>query len=498
MIADDVRAEIRRLFYAEHWRVGTIASELGLHASTVRHAIETERFRSSGSQPRPSALDPYMDLIRKTLEEHPRLRATRIHEMVAARGYAGSVVQTRRAVRRLRPQSKAEAYLRLRPLPGEEAQVDWGHFGTIQVGRARHRLSAFVMVLSYSRALHVLFTLDQTMESFLRGHVEAFGYFGGVPRALLYDNLKSAVTARRGKLIELHPRMLELAGHYHFQPKPCAVGRGNEKGRVERQIRFLRDRFFAARSFRDVDDLNAQFERWRTEWAHARPCPGEPERAVAEVLGLERALLLPLPEHPFDTTHTRAVSSGKTPYVRFDLNDYSIPHDRIRRPLTLAATYDEVRILDGAQVLARHPRSYDARQHIEDRHHIAALVAEKGWLRERRGRDMLSQHLCHAEAFLAKVLERGMPLAAAVGQLFRMLDDVGPKALDAAIAEAIARGTPTPASVAHIVETARRCARRKPKLPVTLPDRPDVRDLRTPTHRLETYDDLGHDDPDSQ
>jgi hypothetical protein len=411
--------------------------------------------------------------------------------MLVARSYAGSVVQTRRAVRRLRPHSKAEAYLRLRTLAGEEAQVDWGHFGTIQVGRARRRLSAFVMVLSYSRAMHVLFTLDQTMESFLRGHVEAFRYFGGVPRALLYDNLKTAVTSRYGKLIDLHPRMLELAGHYHFQPKPCAVARGNEKGRVERQIRFLRDRFFAARSFRDVDDLNAQLERWRTEWAHARPCPGEPEITVADALEQERGLLIPLPQHPFDATHTRAVASGKTPYVRFDLNDYSIPHDRIRRSLTLAATHDEVRILDGAEVVARHTRSYDARQHIEDPRHIAALVAAKGWARERRGRDILAAHLPHAEAFLAKVLDRGMPLQAAVGQLHRMLDDVGPKALDAAIAEAIARGTPTPASVAHIIETARRRARVLPKVALTLPERPDVSELRTPTHRLETYDDLG-------
>lgn len=493
MIADEVRAEIRRLFYAEHWRIGTIASELSLHDSTVRRALETERFRSSGAQPRPSALDPYLDLIRQTLAEHPRLRATRIYEMLVARGYAGSVVQTRRVVQRLRPQSRAEAYLRLRTLPGEEAQVDWGHFGTIQVGRARRRLSAFVMVLSYSRAMHVLFTLDQTMESFLRGHIEAFQYFGGVPRALLYDNLKAVVTSRYGKLVDLHPRMLELAGHYHFQPKPCAVARGNEKGRVERQIRFLRDRFFAARSFRDVDDLNAQLERWRTDWAHARPCPGDPEITVADALAQERGLLIPLPEHPFDATHARAVTSGKTPYVRFDLNDYSIPHDRIRRILTIAATNEAIRILDGTEVIARHARSYDARQRIEDPRHIDALIAAKGWSREQRGRDLLAGQLPHAEVFLAKVLERGMPLAAAVGQLHRLLDDAGPKVLEAAIVEAIARGTPTPASVAHIIETARRRARLRPKVPLTLPERADVSDLRTLTHRLETYDDLGDD-----
>ncbi len=498
MIADELRTEIRRLFYAEHWRVGTIATALSLHATTVKHALETERFRSRGSQQRKSILDPYLDLIRQTLAAHPRLRATRVHEMIVARGYPGSAVQTRRAVRRLRPQPSAEAYLRLRTLIGEEGQVDWGHFGSIQIGRAKRRLSAVVMVLSYSRALHVLFTLDQTMESFLRGHVEAFRYFGGAPRTLLYDNLRSAVTERRGDLIRFHPRLLDLAGHYHFLPKPCAVARGNEKGRVERQIRFLRDRFFAARSFRDVDDLNAQLDRWRTEWAHARPCPGEPERSVAQVLAQERERLLPLPEHPFDATHVRGVASGKTPYVRFDGNDYSIPHDRIRRILTLAATHDEVRILDGTELVARHARSYDARQRIEDPRHIDALVAEKRRARERRGQDVLRERLPHAETFLAQVLERGLPLRGAVAQLLHLLDDVGAKALDRALVEAIDRGTPTPASVALLVETARRRARLQPKVPLTLPERADVSELRTATHRLETYDDLADDDDTSE
>ena len=225
MISEAQRAEIRRLYYAEHWRIGTIASELSLHPDTVCAALETVRFNQR-SFVRPSILDPYTDFIRATLEQYPRLRATRIHEMIVGRGYAGSVIQTRRLVRRLRPRPTAEAYLRLRTLPGEQAQVDWGHFGHLQVGRARRPLSAFVMVLGWSRAIHVLFTLDQTMESFLRGHVMAFEYFGGASRTLLYDNLKTAVLARQGEAIQFHPRLLELAGHYHFMPRPCAVARG--------------------------------------------------------------------------------------------------------------------------------------------------------------------------------------------------------------------------------------------------------------------------------
>jgi len=220
--------EIRRLFFAEHWRVGTIAAQLGLHPDTVRRALATDRF-ARPSPVRPSVLDPDRLFLQATLQQYPRLRATRLYEMVRQRGYPGSVVSLRRAVRTLRPAPTAAAYLRLNLLPGEQGQADWGSFGTVRMGRATRRLSAFVLVLSWSRALHAVFTLDQSLESFLRGHVEAFTAFHGVPRVVAYDNLKSAVLERQGEAIRFHPRLLELCGHYHFVPRPCAVGAAWEK-----------------------------------------------------------------------------------------------------------------------------------------------------------------------------------------------------------------------------------------------------------------------------
>lgn len=229
MISAEQSAEIRRLYYAEHWRVGTIAEALGLHRDTVKRAINSESFLwSCASRPRPTRLDPYLPFVRQTLEQYPRLRATRLHQMLVERGYEGSVVQLRRAIRPLRPRPSGQAYLELRTLPGEQAQADWGSFGSW----GKRRLSCFVMVLSWSRAIHAVFTLDQSMESFVRGHVEAFSYFGGCPRTVLYDNLKSAVLERRGEAIRFHPRLLELCGHYHFAPRPVAVARGNEKGQA--------------------------------------------------------------------------------------------------------------------------------------------------------------------------------------------------------------------------------------------------------------------------
>lgn len=489
MIPPELRAEIRRLFYAEHWKFGTIASQLHVHPETVANAVEASRFVSNGRQFR-SGLDPYLAFIEATLEKYPRLRATRVHEMIVARGYNGSVVQTRRAVRRLRPKPKGEAYLRLATLPGEQGQVDWGHFGYVQIGRAKRPLSAFVMVLSWSRALHALFTLDQTLESFLRGHVEAFDFFGGAPRVLLYDNLKAAVLQRIGSVAALHPRLLEFAGHYHFRPQPVAVARGNEKGRVERAIRFLRDRFFAARPFHDVDDLNAQFCRWRDEWAHARPCPEDNDLTVREAFRREQAHLLPLPENPFSTDRLTVVRSGKTPYVRFDLNDYSIPHTLIRKPLTVIASTTTVRILDGTTEVARHARSWDRHAQLEQKEHIEALVQEKRSAREGRARTQITRAVPGAMAFLEEVVRREGNLGSATAQLRRLLEDYGPLELGAAIEEAMKRGTPTPASVAHLLDQARRRSRIPPKIRLELPDNPRIREIRVTQHKLETYDDL--------
>jgi hypothetical protein len=211
MITPEIFARIRRLFFAEHWKVGTIATELDVHPDAVRRAIEVERFVRTGTQVRLTLLDPYKALILATLEQHPRLRATRLFEMVRDRGYPGSARQVRHYVRGVRPAARAEAYLRLETLPGEQGQVDWGNFGKITVGNAERSLSCFVMVLSCSRAVHARFALDQTLESFLRGHVEAFSAMGGVLRHP--GDVAEAGDALHGGGVLRHPDDVAEAGN---------------------------------------------------------------------------------------------------------------------------------------------------------------------------------------------------------------------------------------------------------------------------------------------
>jgi transposase len=493
MITSAQRAEIRRLYYAEHWKVGTIAAHLGVHHETVATAINRASVLTRGGRCRSTALDAYLPFVRDTLAQYPRLRATRLHEMLRQRGYPGSAIQVRRAVRHLRPAPPSAAYLRLATLPGEVAQVDWGSFGAIRIGRGTRPLSAFVLVLGYSRAIHAVFTLDQTLESFLRGHVEAFTALGGCARILMYDNLKSAVLDRQGSAIQFHPRLLELAGHYHFAPRPCAPARAHEKGKVERQIQYLRHAFFAARPFRDLDDLHAQFAQWRDTVAHQRRHPDQRDQTVAAVLAEEQRVLLPLPAHPFETTVVRPVRAGKQPYVSFDRNRYSIPHAVGQRPVTLLADATTVRVVDGPSELARHARSYDTGVVVEDPAHVAALVAAKAAARPVTARDRLRHAVPGIDRLFAQWATRGDAGVSQLRRLLDLLDDYGATALAAAVDEALTREAPSAGTIAHLLEQQRRRRGLQPVVPLVLPNHPGVQDLEVQPHALETYDALSPD-----
>jgi transposase len=503
MISGEIEAKIRRLFFAEHWKVGTIAAELGLHHETVKRALNLDERPPPPRRVPSTILDPYKPFIIRTLEKYPRLRATRILEMVRSRGYRGSYEQLKRYVRETRPERQKEAYLRLRTLPGEQAQVDWGSFGKHEVGRAKRQLSCFVMVLSWSRALYARFFWDQKLESFLWGHVEAFEALGGVSRELLYDNLKSVVLERDGDHVRYHPHILELAGHYHFAPKPCAPYRGNEKGKVERTIQYLRHSFFAARKWRDIDDLNAQLRTWIDQIAHRRPVPGDPERQlVSEALLSERECLLPLPAQSFSCELVKSVTSGKTPYVRFDLNDYSIPHTLIRKPLCLLASPARVRItMPDGTVVAEHARTYDRGQVVEDEAHIAALASEKRHAAKLRVRDRLRIVCPHADAFIDALSRRDTVMSVETRRLAMLLDRYGAAALDAAIADALARGALSANAVAYILDQQARMRGQPPPVDLVLPNDDRIRDLHVVEHELDAYDDLarkGEDDADEQ
>lgn len=490
VIPADLSAQILRLYQAERWRVGTIARQLHVHRDTVRRVLAQAGQPAPSSPLRPSRVDPYRAFILQTLQKFPTLTAARLFAMVHERGYRGSPEHFRHVIAGLRPRPPAEAYLRLRTLPGEQAQVDWGHFGHLQVGRARRPLMAFVMVLSYSRRIFLRFFLNAGLDSFLRGHAEAFLANGGCPRVILYDNLKSAVLERVGDAVRFNPELLKFAAHHRFEPRPVAVARGNEKGRVERSIRYIREAFFAAREFADLHDLNAQARSWCEGPASDRRWPEDGALSVREAFERERASLLALPERDYPLGERLAVQVGKTPYVRFDLNDYSVPHTHVRRTLPVLADDAQVRVFDGAQEIARHARSWDSGAQIEDPAHIQALVAHKRQAHAHRGADRLAHAAPASQGLLARAAERGHNLGTITAALLRLLDRYGAAALEAAIGCALAQGVPHPNAVRLALERAREEQGLPPPTALCLSEDVTRRDAPVRSHPLASYDQI--------
>jgi len=210
-ISKEQEAQILRFHHVEKWRVGTIARQLGVHRDAVDRVLSQNGLPKVERSSRPTLIEPYLPFVVDTLKQYPTLTASRLYDMVCERGYSGGPDHFRHQVAHYRPRKQPEAYHRLRTLPGEQAQVDWGHFGKFQVGDALRPLMAFVMVLSWSRQIFLRFYPENGMPSFLRGHVAAFQAWQGIPRVLLYDNLKSAVLERHGDAIRFHPTLLDLS-----------------------------------------------------------------------------------------------------------------------------------------------------------------------------------------------------------------------------------------------------------------------------------------------
>jgi transposase len=484
----ELAARIERLYTVEHWRVGTIARQLHVHRDTVRRILREHGAAPPGVPLRASLVDPYRVFILETLQKYPTLTASRLHDMVCERGYAGQASHFRYLVGTMRPRPPAEAFLRLRTLPGEQMQVDWAHFGHLQIGRARRPLMGFVIVLSYSRRLFLRFCLNAQMDSFLCAHVEAFIAFGGLARTALYDNLKSVVLERVGDAIVFNAEFLAFAKHFRFEPLPVGVRRGNEKGRIERQIDFVRKSFFAARKFTDVADLNAQARDWCEGRALDRPWPQDDSLSVRQAFALEQPRLLELPATDYALGQRLEVSVAKTPYVRFDCNDYTVPHTHVQRCLSVLADEERVRIFEGVKEVASHPRSFDRRQTIEDPTHLQALVEYKRRARAHRGCDALAQVAPASTELLQMAARRGHNLGSITAALLRLLDQYGAPSLQAALLEAIGRDVPHPNAVRLALERARERTGRPPALALALPEHVARRDAPMRTPSLACYD----------
>lgn len=494
MIPPELYGQMRRLVLIEGWRIETVARRFGVHHSVVRRAL---RDTPGPERPRrPSALDPFKPYIVARLTELPGLTAVRLHAELRAKGLALGIMQLRRYVAQVRPPRPRRVYLRVEVEPGEQAQVDWGHFGHLRVGTTQRPLSVFAIVLSWSRALFVDFAFDQQLETFLRMHRRALEFFAGIPRRIVYDNLRSVVLARVGSTIQFNPRFLHFAGHYLFEPTAAPVRYPEFKGRVEATIKYVRHSFFYGRTFASLADVRVQAAAWRNQVANARLHATTRERP-AERLLVERPRLHPLPPHPFDTDVVLPLIVSKEARVRFDTNTYSVPPEWVGKSVLLRADDETVRILGDGHEIARHARCYDRRQSVEAPAHLAQLLARRQSARGPKRRERLLAACPQARLYLHEVARRRLHLGHEVEKLTRLLDQYGTEDLSAALVQALALKTIGVQYLRTLCDQARfaRGLGEPPEPIVT--GNPTAADLVVEPHAMETYDALFPADPDA-
>lgn len=487
----ELEAEVRRLYFAEHWRVGTIAAQLSVHPDVVRRTIGLFSDRRVRPEPKakPLLYAPFTDFITETLTRYPRLRATRLFEMIKGRGYQGSVRTLREYVATVRPAPKREAFLRVESLAGEQAQVDWAHVGQVKVEGGIRSLWAFVLVLSWSRAMWAELVFNLTATSLCRSLVRAAQALGGCPRQWLFDNPKTVVLERHGTAIRFHPALIDLAGKLNVQPRLCGVRRPEHKGKVERSIRYLRDAFFEGRTLTDIGRGNQELLDFIERVAHARRHPRFQEHTVAQCLVDEQKLLLPLKAPLPNTDLVLPVHIDKTAFFRFDGNHYSVPWEFAEKTLTLVVNDLELRVVDDGQELASHRRRWSKAEWVEERAHRQGLLEQRRAAGTAKGRDLLRATAPNFDLLCERWVDAGRNVGNLTGRTLKLLDLYGPGIFRPSLEDLLARGTHDHdiGALAHLCEQRRR-AQSLP-VPLDLPLSQHLNDRDVIPHSLANYDD---------
>lgn len=483
MIDYELFSKIKHLNRQDGLTAQQIARELALDVRTVKKWFGQERFKPRISASRASKLDPFRAEIVRMLHAHP-YTATQIFQRIREQGFAGRYSIIKDFVRKVRP-IKKQAFLTLSFAPGECAQVDWGCYGAVTIGSSCRRLSFFVMVLCYSRLMYVEFTVSQTMEHFLGCHQNAFEFFGAVPGKIMVDNLKSAVLKRIvGQAPVFNPKYLDFANHYGFAIAPCNVGKGNEKGRVENAVGYVKKNLLAGMDLPDFAAIHPAARHWLDTVANVRIHGETREQPIAR-FEKERSHLNPLPPHRFDIATVSQVRASSQFRVAVDANRYSVPAEYAGRSLTLKTYPDRICLYWDNKLIARHMRSYDRGQDIEDPDHPKQLLL---WRKKAREQKIVMRFLAlspKSDPYYRKLEQRRMNPFHHVQKIVALSEIYGPEAVARALEDAFTFQAFSCEYIANLLEQR---ARRLPQPgALHLTRREDLLDLTVEVPDLSIY-----------
>lgn len=339
--------------------VSAIARQLERDRKTIRKYIERglEVPAYGPRQPRPTVVTPFAPYLRERIAAFPELTASRLLREIRELGYSGGYTAVKDFLRIIRPRALQAFERRFETPPGKQAQVDFAFFRTVftdQPGGERI-IWLFSLVLGHSRMMWGRFVAHQDLQTVLRCHIAAFEALGGVPAEILYDRMKTAVLGEvDDQGIAYNRKLLDLAAHCRFLPKACPPYRAKTKGKVERPFRYVREDFFLGRSFRNLDDLNAQFQHWLDTVANPRR-HATTGRIVLEHFAEEKPYLKALPAMPFTVVLTLDRRITRDGMVSVGGNLYSVPDSTRRRVVEVHTLANEIRILEDGQLIAIHP-----------------------------------------------------------------------------------------------------------------------------------------------
>jgi transposase len=384
MLTPEQQSQILALHYGEKKSTRGIARMLGITRDSVRGVIRRRQVNlvvTPGK--RGSILDPYKDHVLALMKKDSSIGSPAVLNQIRDLGYLGGISILFEFMKKERgvTERKKEAFLRLDFKPGETAQVDWGEFGDPFGDGVK--IHCFAIVLCHSRYMYIEFTKSEKFEDFIRGHEHAFRFFGGVPKECWYDNLASAVTDRMGSLIKFNARFLAYMGHHGIRPHACNPARGNEKGRVEDLIKYIRQNFWAGRDFKDFDDLNRQAILWRNQFANQRE-----HRSTRRVVRLhfesdEKPALMALNPAVYETDEVISRIVPPDYHLIYETNRYSVPWTLVSMPVTVRINHQSLKIYYHEKLVAFHNRHYFKNKTVtKDDHQKGLLERKPGQARE--------------------------------------------------------------------------------------------------------------------
>ena len=475
--------QMKHLHAHEGLNASQIAHALTLDPRTVAYWLAQAHFRPRKPRTCHSKLDPFKPEIVRLLERYP-YSATQVFQRLRAQGFTGGYSLVKAYVRTVKPR-RSPAFLTLAFAPGECAQVDWGSFGSVPVGHTSRQLSFFVMVLCYSRMMYVEFTVSQTMEHFLACHQHAFEFFGGIPHKVMVDNLKSAVLKRAlGEAPVFNPKYLDFATHNGFAITPCNVGKGNEKGRVENGVGYVKKNFLAGLEMPDFSALNPAARQWLDTVANVR-LHGATRDTPTALWHTERSALRPLPLHPFDIATVSQVRASRQFRITLETNRYSVPAHYAGHALTLKTYPDRLCVYRGDQLIARHVRRYERFQDVEDPDHPKPLLEQRKKARDHKVFMRFLALSPRAEAYYRKLEERHLNPQHHVRKIVALSDIYDPVAVARAMDDALVYEAFASDYIANLLEQRARCTPEASALHLTR--REDLLEVRLAPPDLSIY-----------